>query len=281
MKRKIKEWVLINIGVLMVSGGLYFFLMPSNLAVGGANGLAIVINNFVPTLAVGIIMIAINLILFIIAFLLVGKAFGAKTIYSSLAVSIIIFILEKAVPITNPISGDLLLELIFGILLAGAGMGIVFNQNASTGGTDIIAKILNKFFYIDLGKGVFLADILITVLAGFAFGIEKSLYAMLGVIFNSYVIDHIIEGFNVKKEVTIISEDFEIIKNFIISDLDRGFTVFYGKGGYSNEDRSIITVVLGKRQFIRLRTFINQLESTAFLTVNSTHEVYGDGFRNL
>lgn len=281
MKRKIKEYLLLHLGIIMVSAGLYFFLMPSNLAVGGANGLAIVINNFLPVLPVGIIMIGINLILFVIAFILIGKAFGVKTIYSSFAVSLIIFVLEKLVPVTEPLVGDIVLELIFGIIIAGSGMGIVFNQNASTGGTDITAKILHKFFHIDLGKGVFISDILITFLAGFAFGAKLAMYAALGVLINSFVIDYIIEGFNLKKEVTIISEKYEEIKEFIIKELDRGFTAYYGEGGYSEQKRNIIVVVINKREFLKLRAFINKLDAKVFLTINNTHEVYGEGFNQL
>ncbi len=281
MKRKIKEYLLLHLGIIMVSAGLYFFLMPSNLAVGGANGLAIVINNFLPVLPVGIIMIGINLILFVIAFILIGKAFGVKTIYSSFAVSLIIFVLEKLVPVTEPLVGDIALELIFGIIIAGSGMGIVFNQNASTGGTDITAKILHKFFHIDLGKGVFISDILITFLAGFAFGAKLAMYAALGVLINSFVIDYIIEGFNLKKEVTIISEKYEEIKEFIIKELDRGFTTYYGEGGYSEQKRNIIVVVINKREFLKLRAFINKLDARVFLTINNTHEVYGEGFNQL
>ncbi|MDY0317693.1 MAG: YitT family protein [Candidatus Izemoplasmatales bacterium] len=281
MKRKIKEYLLLHLGIIMVSAGLYFFLMPSNLAVGGANGLAIVINNFLPVLPVGIIMIGINLILFVIAFILIGKAFGVKTIYSSFAVSLIIFVLEKLAPVTEPLVGDIALELIFGIIIAGSGMGIVFNQNASTGGTDITAKILHKFFHIDLGKGVFISDILITFLAGFAFGAKLAMYAALGVLINSFVIDYIIEGFNLKKEVTIISEKYEEIKEFIIKELDRGFTTYYGEGGYSEQKRNIIVVVINKREFLKLRAFINKLDARVFLTINNTHEVYGEGFNQL
>jgi uncharacterized membrane-anchored protein YitT (DUF2179 family) len=160
-------------------------------------------------------------------------------------------------------------------------MGIVFNQNASTGGTDISAKIINKFFHINLGKAVFLSDILITIFSGFAFGINIAMYAMLGVLVNSFVIDYIIDGFNLKKEVTIISDHFDEIKSYIIDTLDRSFTVYYGKGGYSDLDKKMILVIISKREFIRLRAFIHELDEFAFVTVKNTHEVYGDGFSKL
>lgn len=281
MSKKVKEYIYINIGVLMVALGMYVFLMPSNLATGGANGLAIVLNYFIPLLPVGVIMVFINIILFVIAFIVIGKGFGFKTIYASLAVSLLVFILEKVFPMESSLTGDILLELIFGIVITGVGMGIVFNQNASTGGTDISAKILHKFFHINLGKAVFLSDIVITVFSAFAFGINIAMYAMLGVLLNSFVIDYIIDGLNLRKEVTIISERFDEIKHYIIHTLDRSFTVYYGKGGYSDQEKKMILVIISKREFIRLRAFINELDSKAFLTVKNTHEVYGDGFSEL
>jgi len=281
MSTKVKEYVYITLGVFMVAGGMYFFLMPSNLATGGANGLAIVLNYFVPVLPVGIIMVMINIILFITAFIVIGKTFGIKTIYASLMVSLLVYALELIYPMNEPLTGDILLELIFGIVISGVGMGIVFNQNASTGGTDISAKIINKFFHIHLGKAVFLSDILITIFSGFAFGMNKAMYAMLGVLINSFVIDYIIDGLNLMKEVTIISDNFDCIKDFIIKTLDRSFTIYHGRGGYTDKDKKIIVVVLSKREFIRLRAFINEQDSKAFLTVNNTHEVYGYGFSKL
>lgn len=281
MSNKVKEYLYINLGVLMVAGGMYVFLMPSNLATGGANGLAIVLNHFIPVLPVGIIMIIVNIILFIVAFLVIGKGFGFKTIYASLAVSLLVFLLEEIYPITASLTGDILLELIFGIVISGVGMGIVFNQNASTGGTDISAKIIHKFFHINLGKAVFLSDIVITIFSAFAFGMNVAMYAMLGVLLNSFVIDYIIDGLNLKKEVTIVSDHFDEIKSYIIDVLDRSFTVYYGKGGYSDLDKKMIVVVISKREFIRLRIFVNQLDSQAFVTVKNTHEVYGDGFSEL
>lgn len=281
MIKKFNEFVIINIGMIMVACGMYFFLMPNNLATGGANGLAIVINSFVPTISVGMIMIFINIVLFILAFIFIGKEFGVKTIYASFGVSFIILILERTVVISHSLTGDVFLELILGILISGVGMGIVFNQDASTGGTDIIAKILNKFFHIDLGKGVLLSDLFITIMAAFAFNIKASLYAMLGVIINGFVIDALIEGINMQKEVTVISNKSQNIKEFIINDLDRGVTVYNGKGGYENNSQDIIVVIIGRREFIKLRNFIKEIDKDAFITVSNVCEVFGYGFKSI
>ncbi|MBU3129535.1 YitT family protein [Clostridium tagluense] len=281
MKTKIKEFVLINIGMIMVSAGMYFFLMPNNLATGGANGLAIVINKFIGGLSVGWIMIIINLFLFVIAFIIIGKSFGGKSVYASFGVSGIIIVFQKFIPIKNPLTGDIFLELVFGILISGIGMAIVFNQNASTGGTDILAKILNKYFHINLGKGVLMCDLIITIMAAFAFGIKLSLYAMLGVIINGYVIDNIIDGINVCKEVTIISKNSHKIRKYIREDLEKTCTIYNGVGDFSNENKEVLVVILGRREFITLKKFINSVDKDAFITVNNIYEAFGDGFKSL
>ena len=278
MFKNVKEFIYINLGVIMVAAGLYFFLIPSDLATGGATGLAIVINHFVPTLPISILLLFINIILFITGFIIIGKAFGFKTIYASLLLSVVMFTFERLIVLEAALSIDLLLNLVFGIIISGVGLGIVFNQDASTGGTDILAKIISKFSHLPLGKAIFLADLLIVIFAGFAFGITKSMYAMLGVLMNGFVVDYIIDGLNVKKELTIISDNNQVFKQYIIDTLDRGFTVYYGKGGYSNKEKEILVVVTSKREYIKLRNFIHETDPNVFLTVNTTHEVYGEGF---
>lgn len=278
--KKIREFLLINLGIVMVACGMYFFLMCNNLATGGANGIAIVVNYFIPNIPVGVIMIVINIILFIIAFIFIGNGFGIKTIYSSFGVSFIILILEKTVKMNKPITGDIFLELIFGILISGIGMGIVFNQNASTGGTDIIAKILNKFFHIDLGKGVLLSDLTTTIVAAFAFGPKLSMYAMLGVIINGFVIDGVMNGINMCKEITIISNEYDKINEFIVNKLSKGSTFYTGKGGFTKEEKNIIVVVIERREFVKLKKYINYIDKDAFITVNNVCEVFGYGFKN-
>ena len=281
MVKKIKEFLLINLGIIMVACGMYFFLMANNLAIGGANGIALVINAFIPKVSVGTIMIAVNIVLFIIAFIFIGSNFGIKTIYSSFGISFMVLILEKTIKLTHSITGDLFLELIFGILISGAGMAIVFNQEASIGGTYILAKILNKFFHIDLGKGVLLSDLSITIAAAFAFGPKLSMYAMLGVIINGFVIDSVMDGINISKEVTIISEKYEEINDFIINDLNKGSTFYNGRGGFTNKDKNIIVVLVGRREFAKLKRYINKIDNRAFITVNNVYEVFGDGFKNI
>ncbi|MCX7904837.1 MAG: YitT family protein, partial [Caloramator sp.] len=164
--------------------------------------------------------------------------------------------------------------------ISGVGMGIVFNQNASTGGTDIIAKILNKFFHINIGKALLISDLVVTLGALVTFGAEKGLYALLGVILNGAVIDEVIQGINTVKEVKIISTKNEEIKNFILDELGRGVTIYYARGGFTNEEKEMLVVLLSRREFIRLREFIKEIDERAFITVSNVHEVFGEGFKS-
>jgi uncharacterized membrane-anchored protein YitT (DUF2179 family) len=281
MKKLLYEYFMTTIGIILVSAGMYFFLIPNNLAAGGVSGLGIIIGSLTG-LPVGALMLMMNIVLFIIAFMVLGTSFGVKTIYASLGISGIIWGLERVYPLKAPLVADeLMLQLIFGILISGVGMGIVFNQNASTGGTDIIAKIINKFFHVDIGKAVLMSDFFITIFAAATFGIKLGLYALLGVIINGFVIDGIIEGMNICKNVVIISSKCEEVKAYIMQELGRGATVYYAKGAYKDEDRQVITTVVGRKQFIKLRGFIKDIDKEAFITVNNVHEIFGEGFKNI
>ena len=175
----------------------------------------------------------------------------------------------------------MLLQLIVGILISGTGMGIVFNQNASTGGTDIIAKIINKFFHIDLGKAVLMSDFIITIIAALTFGLTKGLYAMLGVIMNGYIIDNVIEGFSVCKEVVIISEKGDLIKKFIIDELQRGATIYYAKGAFSGENKEVITTIIDRKEYVKLRNYIKDIDTASFITIKNIRETLGEGFKSI
>jgi uncharacterized membrane-anchored protein YitT (DUF2179 family) len=281
MSKKIKEYILITLGSLLVAVGIYYFLVPSNLAAGGVSGLAMVIGRFAPGLPIGLMMMAMNIILFIIAFIFLGSGFGAKTIYSSLSLSGIIWLLEKVFPISKSITGDMFIELIFGILISAIGMGIIFNQNASTGGTDIIAKIINKYLHIDIGKSLLLSDFSITLLAALAFDARTGMYALLGVVINGFVIDTVIEGLNISKQVMIISSKQDSIKAFILNELGRGATVYTAKGAFTDTQKEIITTTIGRKEVVKLKNFVKQTDSKAFMTIIDAHETLGEGFKDM
>lgn len=277
---RIKNFLLLNLGLFMVAAGIYYFLVPNNLAAGGVSGLAMVINSYMPSLPIGALMLGMNFVLFIVAIILIGKEFAVKTVYSSFALSGMVWLLEAAYPISAPIIDDLLIQLLFGIVISACGMALVFNLNGSTGGTDIIAKVLNKYFHMPIGKGVLAADFFITLFAGVTFGPKIGMYALLGVLINGFAIDMVIEGFNVVKQVVIITGKGADVTAFIMNDLNRGATIYSAKGAYSGEEKEVITTVLGQSEFIRLKKYIRQLDPDAFITVSHVHEVLGEGFKS-
>lgn len=278
---KLREYILITFGFTLVAFALQAFLVPNNIAAGGVSGVAIIINSVFPSFSVGGLMIVMNVILFIIGFAVIGSKFGGKSIYASLGLSGLTYIMEKFQILNKPITNDLLLASIFGTLMSGIGMAMVFNQNASTGGTDIIAKILNKFFHIDIGKSLLTVDFIVTLFAAAAFGAKAALYALLCVIMNGFVIDNIIDGVNVCKEIMIVSSKIDEISKYIIEDLDRGCTILHGIGGFSGENTRILYTVLHRKQFIKLKVFIKEVDRRAFITVSDAHEVLGEGFQDI
>lgn len=276
---KFKEYFLIALGVIMVGAGVYFFLIPHNIAAGGAAGLAIVLSKYLP-LSEGTLMLAINFFLLVLGFLLIGPKFGLKTIVASLGTSGVVKVLEWLYPNPSSLSGDIMLEMFFGIIISAIGIGIVFNQGASTGGTDIIAKILNKFFGVDLGKGVLYSDLIITILAGFAFGAKIGLYSLFSVIINGVIIDFTIDGMNLNKEVTIVTNHPESITKFIHENLNKTCTLYHAQGGYSKRNFLVLVTILDRRSFVLLKNFIRDHDPDAFIWVKNSSEVIGLGFRS-
>ena len=281
MERKnLKEYILITFGIILVALSVEYFFSPNNIAAGGVTGLAIVVNALIPQLSVGTITLILNLVLFILAFGLIDGNFGGKTIFASLGLSVIMWIIERFL---NPfaITTDLVIATVFGTLISAFGMAIVFNSNASTGGTDILAKILNKFFHINIGKSLLIVDILITFAGAIVFGIDTGFYAMLSVIILGIAEDRFIDGFNSSKEITIISQHYEKISEFILEDLSRGCTYLNGEGVYSGKEIKVIYSVLSRNEFIKLKEFIKEVDETAFISVRESYEVLGEGFMKI
>lgn len=278
MRLDFKKFIIINFGLLIMTIGLYFFLMPSNLAVGGATGLAMILSYLIPSIPMGVILGVLNVILFITAFIVLGKEFGGYTVYASLALSAMIGLFEIIYPMTAPFTDDLFINLIFGILITGVGMGFVFNQNASTGGTDIVAKIINKYTNVAIGKSLLISDFLITLFAGFVFGARLGMYALLGIVINSFVIDKMISGFNVKINMMIISKELDTINDFILNSAGRGTTIYHAIGGYSKDDKRIINTIVSRSEYIKIRDFIRSVDPKAFVSISHVTEVEGEGF---
>lgn len=276
--KHVKRFLWINLGLVIMALGLVLFLEPANLAVGGVMGLSMVIRVYIPWIDLGMLMLIFNIILFVVAFIMIGGDFGGYTIYSSFALSFMISGLTRIFPVTEMFPNDTMVTLLIGIMVQGVGMGIIFSQNASTGGTDIVAKILNKYTNIEMGKSLFLSDALITIAAGIAFEPRLGMYAFLGILLNGIVIDWIIAGFETKVHTMIISSNPDKIVKYIHDTLGRGCTYIRSIGCYSMEEKNMISVVLSRKEYIKLRRIVRDIDPRAFLTMNYTHEVLGEGF---
>lgn len=277
MKQNIKEYGIITVGVLLVAIAIEYFFAPNNLAAGGVTGLSVVITNYFPSLTVGGITFVMNLFLFVVAFIVVGGDFGFKTIYSSFGLSLILWLMDKFIH-PQALTTDLMLATIFGTIITAIGLAMVFNLNASTGGTDILAKILNKYTSFNIGISLLCVDFLVTLLGAITFGADKGFYALLSVILNGPLIDKIIAVMNQKKQITIISDKNEEIANFIMNELKRGCTSLAGAGAYSKENKQIIYSVLDKKELEKVKEFIDSIDPEAFFTIGQIDEVQGNGF---
>ena len=203
-------------------------------------------------------MWVVNIILFVIAFIFIGGNFGAKSIYAAFGLSTILSVMEK-VGMTYAVTNDLFLATIFGSALAALGNAIVFNQGASTGGTSITAKLMNKYLNMDIGKGLLISDSVVILLAIYNFGIELGLFGLVSVYLSSNLVDKFIDGVNSCKQVMVFTNNEEMVSQYIIKDIDRGCTVFNGKGGYTHKDNSVVFTVLDRRQYIKLKKFIKRV----------------------
>lgn len=275
--QKIKEYLLTTIGVALTAIALEYFFFPCDIAAGGVSGIGLVVNK-VSGLDTSIVVLVLNILLFILAFIVLGKSFGAKSIYATVMLSVFMWIIEK---ILKPgiLTENMFLASVFGSILLGMGAAIVFHQGASTGGTSIIAAIISKFTPIGIGISVLLTDSFVCLLAISVFGVDKGLFGFFSVILIGLIIDKFIDGFNTCKQVFIITSKEKEIVNHIIKNIDRGCTVLNGNGGYTGSDVKVIYTVLNSNQFIALKKHVKEIDPAAFLTVNDSTEVLGEGFK--
>lgn len=279
-KDTFKEIIFIIIGVIITAIGVEYFYAPNNIAAGGISGLAIVLNSYMPNFGIGAISLVLNIIIFTIGYIILGKEFGLKSIITGIGFSVVIWIIESFFE-PFAITDDLMLATIFGTVISAFGIALVFNNNSSTGGTDIIAKILNKYIHINLGMSLLIVDMFITVLCIIRFGLNIGMYALLSIFILGILIDKFIDGFNSCKDVFIISEKNAEISYYIMNELQRGCTYLQGKGAYTDKDFKIIYAILGRNEFIKLKLYIKSVDSKAFITVRESHEIIGEGFKKL
>lgn len=280
VKQKLKEYILITIGVLLVVFGVYFFKFPNHFSIGGVTALAILLSSvFGGSISQGTIVLVVNILLLIIGYLILGKSFGNKTAYGSILMSLALKVLEVIAPMDKPLTNEPVLELAFAVALPAVGAAILFNIGASTGGTDVIAMLLKKYTNTDIGRSLFYSDLLLTLAAFLVFDVKTGLLSLLGLILKSAVVDSAIENMNLHKYFTVICEDPDPICDYIINSLNRSATVFEAKGAFSHQNKKIILTVMSRAQAVNLRKYIKQAEPNAFMLITNTSEIIGRGFR--
>ena len=278
---KTLSYLWLHIGVLLMAVNIHYFMAPNQFASGGLGGLSVVLQSYFPTIPLGGLMGLLNILFFLLGFAFLGFQFGLKTIYASFLLTFFVWMLGRLDPVYVPLSHDLFIQLVVGTLIAGLGLVLVLKQNASTGGMDLIAMIINKYFAIEIGKAVLMADCLISLAAIFAFGMEKGLYACFGVFLRGVVVDYFHDQLQMTKEVVIISEKCEHIKHYIIEQLHKSATLHSAIGAFSNDEKEVITIVLKRQDYIKLKKFIYKIDKNAFITVHNMNEVVGNNFNNV
>lgn len=275
---KLKEYSMLTIATILLVVGVYVFKFPNNFSFGGVTGISVILAK-VFHLSAGTYNFIINVALLVLGFIFLGASFGIKTVYVSLLSSLGLSALEKFFPMSHPLTSQPVLELVFAIVLPALSAAILFNMDASGGGTDIIAMILKKYTHFDIGMALFLVDFLITLAAFIVFDPETGLFSFCGLMAKSLVIDSAIENINLCKYFTIICNNPKPICDFIHTELDRSATVYQAQGAYSHQNKSVILTVMRRSQAVELRNFVKKTEPTAFIMITNSSEIIGKGFR--
>ena len=280
-KVTLKEWIYITVGILIMTVGIYFFKFPNHFSTGGVTGIAIVLGHYVPSITPGTLVTIINIALLALGFAVFGKSFGVRTVYASLLMSGTLQLLEIVCPMSAPMTSQPLVELLFAVGLPAVGSAILFNLDASSGGTDIIAMILKKHTALNIGIALLCSDIIITVSACFAFGMETGLFSILGLIIKSLFMDLVTDNLKTKKCFQIITSHPEPIEQFITAELHRSATRLHGEGSYTHEGKTVLLTVVSRHEALLLRNYIHKQDPAAFMIITSSTEIIGKGFRGV
>ena len=271
-KNILKDLIPLTLGSAIVAAGVFFFMLPSNITPGSASALALVISNFVP-LPVSAITFIINAVLLIIGYLLVGPEFGFKTVYTSLVMPAFMGLYEILLPNFQSLTGDQFIDLICYVMTIGVGCAMLFSCNASSGGLDIVAKLMNKFLHVELGKAMSISGMVVALSSIFFYDTKTVVLSVLGTYLGGIIIDYFIFGFNIKRRVCILSPEFDRILQFILHDLHSGATIYEGIGAYNMEPRKEIITIVDKQEYRLLMDYIKKVDPHAFITVYSVQEV--------
>ena len=268
----IKETVILTAAMAITAAAVYFFLVPSHASVSSISGLGIVLSNFIP-LHLSVITMILNIVLLIIGFFTCGREFGTKTVYTSIVGPVFLGLFEKIFPDFESLTGSQELDVLCYILLVSIGLSILFNRNASSGGLDIVAKIMNKYLHMDLGKAMSFSGMCVALSAALVYDKKTVVLSILGTYFNGIVLDHFIFDHNIKRRVCIITNKENELRKFIIEDLHSGATIYESIGAYNMEKRNEIITIVDKTEYQKLMNFINHEDPKAFVTVYNVSDL--------
>ena len=272
MKKKInyaeilKETGILTVAVAIIAAAVYFFLVPSHASVSSISGLGIVLSNFIP-LPLSAITMILNVVLLLIGFVTCGKEFGVKTVYTSVMLPVFLGLFEMLFPNFGSLTDSQELDVLCYILVVSVGLSILFNRNASSGGLDIVAKIMNKYLHMELGRAMSLSGMCVALSAALVYDKKTVVLSILGTYFNGIILDHFIFDNNIKRRVCIITKKEEELRQFITKDLHSGATIYEATGAYNFEKHSEIITIVDKSEYQKLMKFINELDPKAFVTV--------------
>ena len=272
VQKTIKEFAIISVGTAIVAAAVFFFMLPSHVSVGSGAALAMVLSNYIP-LSVSTITLIMNVGLLIIGFILIGPEFGAKTVYCSILMPVIMGAFEKIFPNFQSIPQDPLLDVICYILVVGIGLAILFSRNASSGGLDIVAKIMNKYLKMDLGQAMSASGIVVALSSALCYDSKTVVLSLLGTYFGGLVVDHFIFGINIKRRVCVISNQLEPIVNYVLHELHSGATLNEIIGAYDRTPKMEMVTIVDKNEYKKLMDYVRNIDPKAFVTVYSVSDM--------
>lgn len=279
-KNAVKQFLVMTLGTVLLTVGVYFFKIPNGFSTGGVSGIGTILGKVTAISPAKWISI-INIALLIFGFIFLGRETGAKTIYCSVLFSALTWLLEIVKPMYYPLTDETFLELIYAMLLTSIGAAMIFNSGASSGGTDIVALLLKKYARIDVGKALLAVDFLIAGSSFFVFGMKIGLFSMLGLFIKAFLVDSVIESLNSCKYFIVITDRSDEISKYIISKIHHGVTVTDAVGGYTNEKKQMVHTVCKRMEAIKLRSRVYEIDPHAFTIITTSSDIIGRGFRSV
>ncbi len=277
MKKRLIDYLTMTLGCMAVATGVYFFELPNGFVTGGVAGIGIILSKFTP-ISPSLWILILNMLLLILSFIILGRKVGIRTIYCSALYSVLTYLLEFIIPLDAPLTEHGIIELVYAILLVGMGCAMIFNRGGSSGGTDIIALILRKYTKMDIGIVIFIADLAVCGASFFLFDIETGFLSLIGLLARAFIVDSVIESFNACKYFVIITSERDRVCEYVMHTIERGVTSCEGIGEYTKTQKAMIHTVCSRREAIKLRAGVKEIDPSAFVIITTSSEIIGSGF---